>query len=539
MNRSLFHCSLVSIELDDIRSLHFGRMLIVQRQTINIMARRLNPEIAMLIGAPSRCPCKRSFEEFATPLKEEYLPEADTARDPTIEDLIAAGGDLTTIMSSLCQLTNDIHPIFRAENICMCPYAEPYCMAPHFADHPEELVGKAKALQTTSPYIKGFKENMVTRTIFQLASRMMVHDDALPFWAGLMDAVNWEADKPNISFKVHPRRNLSKDQKKRTLEHLEEFAAEHIRFHFKARQNDDGSMWGSEGECNSEVPLEEDPLYPTCMDARVWKHYAWRDGKPIIVDDTQEFAHITINLARFLPTRPLEDLLSMTISGMKVRMFASAMTLCHELAHALERHNCDHDYFTAPAMNDEMVIETGFSFANFLHGGLLNWYSEIDGDDIYLLPWPCQVTLDLYRGTGNPMDWARLGDAGPERFLPVKPHQVHVFLEQSFWDDPAPPAGCLKKMWLGPHVELALDEDDFEYFTTGDTPPYQPQPKRRRFSDATKERQRLRRANAARKKRDAVKFRWYRSKDVSEERKEEFHEREKERLNQMWVEWTK
>ena len=181
------------------------------------MARRLNTEIAMLIGAPSKCPCKRSFEEFAAPLKEEYFPEVDPPQGPTIKDLIAAGGDLTTIMSSVCQLTNDIHPIFRAENICMFPYKDNYCMAPHFADHPEKLIGKAKAPQMNSPYVEGFKDNVVVRTIFQVATRMLLHDDALPFWAGLMDAVDWEADEPSISFKVHPRRRLSKDRKQRTL----------------------------------------------------------------------------------------------------------------------------------------------------------------------------------------------------------------------------------------------------------------------------------------------------------------------------------
>jgi hypothetical protein len=493
----------------------------------------------MLIGAPSKCPCKRSFEEFAAPLKEEYFPEVDPPRGPTIKDLIAAGGDLTTIMSSVCQLTNDIHPIFRAENICMCPYKDNYCMAPHFADHPEELIGKAKAPQTNSPYIEGFKDNVVVRTIFQAATRMLLHDDALPFWAGLMDAVDWEADEPSISFKVHPRRRLSKYRKERTLEHLEEFAAEHIRFHFKVRQNDDGSMWDCDGETNSQTVLEDDPLHPGtgCTVRKDWKFYGWRDGKPIIVDRMQDFSHITMNLAMFLPTRPVEDLLSMTVSEMKLRMVGSAITLCHELAHALERHNCDRDYFTAPVMNDEIVVETGFSFENFLHGGIPTWWSDCHG--VYLMKWPCQDSVDVYIDDGTPMKWTRLGDAGPCREFLFEPRRMEVFLEQSFWDDPAPPAGCWKKMWSRPHVELALDGDDFDYFTTGDTSPYRPQPKRRRFSDATKERQRLRRANAVWKKRNAVKFRWHRSKDVSEERKDEFHEREKERLNQLWVEWTK
>jgi hypothetical protein len=79
-------------------------------------------------------------------------------------------------------ITNDIHPIFRDDNICVCPYKDTYCMAPHFADNPEVLAWRAKAPQTNSPYIEGFKENILVRTIFQLATRMILHDDALPFW---------------------------------------------------------------------------------------------------------------------------------------------------------------------------------------------------------------------------------------------------------------------------------------------------------------------------------------------------------------------
>jgi hypothetical protein len=87
-----------------------------------------NPKNAMAMKNQARttrkCCRKRSFTEFATPLKREYLKEIEIPRGPIIKHLIAAGGDLTTIMSSLCQLTNEIHPIFRDENICVCPYKD-------------------------------------------------------------------------------------------------------------------------------------------------------------------------------------------------------------------------------------------------------------------------------------------------------------------------------------------------------------------------------------------------------------------------------
>ena len=84
-----------------------------------------------------------------------------------------------------------------------------------------------------------------------------------------------------------------------------------------------------------------------------------------------------------------------------------------------------------------------------------------------------------------------------------------------------------------------MDEDDFRYFTTDDPRPYQPRAKRRRLSDATMERRDARIANTGWKRRNAVKFRWHRSKDISRERKDEFHEREKTRVDQLWVECMK
>jgi hypothetical protein len=81
----------------------------VQKESINIISKNPNPKIAMAMNnqekTTRKCCRKRSFTEFATPLKREYLKEIEIPRGPTMKDLIAAGGDLTTIMSSLCQLT--------------------------------------------------------------------------------------------------------------------------------------------------------------------------------------------------------------------------------------------------------------------------------------------------------------------------------------------------------------------------------------------------------------------------------------------------
>jgi hypothetical protein len=61
----------------------------------------------------------------------------------------------------------------------------------------------------------------------------------------------------------------------------------------------------------------------------------------------------------------------MTITGMKVDMFGIASTICHEFSHALEQHYC-HRFDRQPRMNDELLVETGFSLEAFLYGGLFS-----------------------------------------------------------------------------------------------------------------------------------------------------------------------
>jgi hypothetical protein len=66
------------------------------------------------------CPSKkRKFDEYATPPKREYYKRPKESEEQTVRELIAAGSALANIMSSACQLTNDIHPIFRDANLCL------------------------------------------------------------------------------------------------------------------------------------------------------------------------------------------------------------------------------------------------------------------------------------------------------------------------------------------------------------------------------------------------------------------------------------
>ena len=83
-------------------------------------------------------------------------------------------------------------------------------------------------------------------------------------------------------------------------------------------------------------------------------------------------------------------------------------------------------------------------------------------------------------------------DLGPERCFPIEPRKIAAFFEQSFWDNPEPPVGCWKKMWLRPYCEVALDREDFDYFNSGSRYPLRPRAKkRRRIGDAFIERREL------------------------------------------------
>jgi hypothetical protein len=487
----------------------------------------------------SQCPRKRKFTEFATPLKREYLPKLKREWAPTIGDIIAAGGDLSAIMAHICQLKNDIHPMLADENLCVCPEMinpsdywlddSVYCMAPHFADS-ANLKGIVKERQPVSILPK---DNAIMRTILQLASRMIEDEGTLPFWAGILNAVTGEGKDAAIAFKVHPRRKLNQVRKERTLRFLREEL--NVRFHFKVARDAYGDVdEESCGVTGPELVSEVDPCYEMYETAEEKWCYGFRDGKRTL-DKGVKFPHVCLNIGKWRTLQPLETLQDMTVSEIQMEMFTHASDILHELAHAVEHNVVDHGRFRMPPLNDEVAQETGFALEAFTFGGIPR--ADHDGHEpMVLVQWPRQELCDVYAdGGGNTIELTQCDDAGPDRYIPVEPRNIEAFFLQSFWDDPNPPVGCWKKMWLRPAVFAALDPVDFAYFTTGDTPPFEPEAKRRRLSDATTRRQRAQKADERWKKRMQSRCRWHRSREVAEERKAEFHEREKERLNLLWA----
>jgi hypothetical protein len=488
---------------------------------------------------------KRNFAEFSTPVEREYLPKPETEWAPTIGDFLAAGGDLTQIMSHMCQLTNDIYPILGDGNLSVCPevinpseffddeYA--YCMSPHFADK-ANLKGLVKKRQPASILPK---DNIIMRTILQLASRMIEDEGTLPFWAGIIDCVTGEGEDAEISFKVHPRRRLSKDCKERVLQYLRGDFAKNLRFHFKVFRDDFGAVDQDTSAITSTKAVTElDPLSAICEKNDEFKFYGCRDGKRTY-DEKAKFPHLQINIAQWQCLQPLATLRTMTISQIQIEMFHHASTICHELAHAMEINIVDPERFSMPPLNDEVAIEIGFALEQFLYGACpVPERACPFPEGMYLLQWPCDGMCDTYaKGDCQAIELVGTNDPGPDRYMAIEPQKVQAFFLQSFWDDPNPPVGCRKKMWLKPCVELALDPVDFDFFTTGDTPPSLPELKRVRPNSMTKER--VREINKAGRKLTQSRYRLFRSRDHEEKRKAEFYEQEKGRLDELWAETMK
>lgn len=138
--------------------------------------------------------------------------------------MIAAGGDLEQIQSSICGLTNDLHPIFDEGNICVCRNVDDeYCYVPEKVAELDSATDKIEG--SLEPTWSHPLENLVLRSAMQLATCIITHESTLPFWAGLIDcAVNQATDVPR-PFHVRARKRLHADKANSVLEFLAESLA--------------------------------------------------------------------------------------------------------------------------------------------------------------------------------------------------------------------------------------------------------------------------------------------------------------------------
>ncbi|KAM0716666.1 hypothetical protein Q7P37_008111 [Cladosporium fusiforme] len=438
------------------------------------------------------CNTKRTFADFSTPLSPfkptaeliaspgslEYSESTssdageffsstnpsevsdDQNSEPYIGSLIAAGSDVGEILARICTLTNEIHPIFRDENICACEYKDiGCCLFPYYATHRPEDLGFDKAPRIDSPYPK---DNPIARAILQLATNIITSKDALPFWAGIIEC-GLSQDPSNI-FRVHPRKHLSPEREKETLQHLREFS-HHIRIHFRALEQD---LMGFQSTYYVE---DDDPDYDdkllchpdgNCTPQCPVASYGQVNGKRAIVN--YPFQHIFLNTSRVFGF-DRQDWDWVTVTEVKESIAHAAITLSHELSHALTKlYNGNRP---DPLMNDEPTAETGFSLEAHLFGGALHYETT---KITKIVQWPNIATWEDYNTSGSSMRTTAFGKLPWPRTWLVDAERISRLTEQRFWDDGST-HGLYKKLWLRPYHETPRQLDEYMQFSSGHEPP--------------------------------------------------------------------
>jgi len=120
------------------------------------------------------------------------------------------------------------------------------------------------------------------------------------------------------------------------------------------------------------------------------------------------------------------------------------------------------------------------------------------------------------------------------RLLTVSPAKYGEFLHQRFWDEEKP-GKVFKKMWLRPYHEAPQHETEFTYFSYGHEAPIEVSAKKRRLSEAATNRARAYASKSRRSEGVARADRWHRCRELLLERKADFHDRAKDRLNALWT----
>ena len=93
-------------------------------------------------------------------------------------------------------------------------------------------------------------------------------------------------------------------------------------------------------------------------------------------------------------------------------------------------------------------------------------------------------------------------------------------------------------MWLRPYHEVPTDEREHAFFSSGHDVPFEVSAKKRRLSEAAMERARAYASKIRRSEGLARADRWHRCREMLLERKADFHDRAKDRLNALWTSCT-
>jgi hypothetical protein len=546
---------------------------------------RLTPENVVL--------GKRSFAEYSTqaPLEvisdwirresecldsgdendaEDYRLSDSRSRqmDTPIEELVAAGGDLEHIMSMICELSDELHPLFHENNICACRHENTkFCCDPTYASVLELTKGTPGYLEYNwAPPL----ENIVLRAMMQLATRIITDKDTLPFWAGIIKASKGP-DSEKHHFHVAARRSNTPENallEKEMLDHLMKVAG-NVRFHFKAFQDlghrieyhcekdEQGIMFATwfpdvedpelrlaelatriffEADVekpsfgmdqleailepkDTEEPTEDEESTSDSEQDGVLTFCGWRDGKPMTQDTP--YPHVFMNLNHMYGyDMSNDDWQKLTISQLRSAILSNTATLCHEFAHAMVATYLSLQ--AEPHMNTESVAECGCAFTNFVFGGNVDLAKDAGAPGgVMLKPWPNYEFWKVYAGYGDTLDLSDFSGKAlpaPVYHYPGE-YKWECFFEQSFWEETKPRFGAIRKLWLRVNNPYHTDST----IAADETPEAPPRGTRVRLTPEELEYQRfLAKRDKRREAMEANKARWDRYCDQAEDRKEEF-----------------
>lgn len=115
--------------------------------------------------------------------------------DTPVRDLVDAGGDLEYIKSKICELTNELHPVFDERKKCACKHQRMvHCSEPTYAAALEVAPGLLEPLHLSwAPP----SESLALRAVLQLAIRMITDKNTLPFRDGILAAA--AAEKSSLT----------------------------------------------------------------------------------------------------------------------------------------------------------------------------------------------------------------------------------------------------------------------------------------------------------------------------------------------------
>lgn len=275
----------------------------------------------------------------------------------------------------------------------------------------------------------------------QLATAMITHDDALPFWAGLMDCAKSGKDGECTRFSVPAGEHLDPAKKQEVLDYLQQ-ATRRIRIHLKSFDRAEKGVAETCGGFCCAFPFEQQDSSDKNPDQPKFYH-GWQNG-PALHEDY--FAHIYMNMHHLVDFDMwTHDWMSRTASELREAMLRFATTLCYQFAHAMA--DISQNGGASPHLNDETFIEPGFSWEQFVFGGRLN----PDGNGrFWVAPWPDCSTEQFYANGGRKLDLCAFGRAAvPTQGVSVVEDSVwQQLFYQNFWDEADLTEGALKKLWL-------------------------------------------------------------------------------------------